>query len=1147
MKEHYFKKKSWLNLRDKLRKWSTKKLKTSLILSLIAFQGYSASFAQQITINVKNASLESVIKEIRRQAKMQIIYNADLVKKVKAVNIDVNSTSIEKVLTKLLAENGLDYSIENDIIIIKEKHNPYPVILKSQQQQFIAAGVILDSIGNVLPGVSIKESGTTNATTSNDRGEFGLKVANDKAQLDFSFIGYIDLLNRPVSREMRIVLSIDDTEIDEVVVVGYGEQKKQSIVSSVSSVKGESLRFPTRNLSNNIAGQVAGLIAVQRSGEPGYDNSEFWIRGISSFAGGNSPLVLVDGVPRTINDIEPDEIESFTVLKDAAATAVYGAEGANGVVIITSKRGQIQKPVIAFRTEHSILKPTRLPKFVGSADYLTLFNEALINDGEAPIYSDELINNYSLGADNDLYPNTNWMDALLRSTTDNHRYTLNVRGGTEKAKYFVSGAYFSESGIFKDDPDKRYDTNIGVKRFNLRSNVDLEVSPTTIVGVDLSGQYLMTNYPGTGTGTIFRQMLLTPPYVFPPTYSDGTISTFPKERDSNMKNPYNMLMHSGYAKEWRSSIQSNVKLNQRLDFITEGLFFRGNLSYDYYGNYNQRRNYNPSRYYATGRDENGNLIFDRTFSGSPDLSDPTQSSSSDKKIYIESSLNYSRIIGNHTFGAMALYMQKEGHAFNQTLPSRKQGVVGRVTYGFDNKYFMEGNFGYTGSETFAKGHRFGLFPAVGIGYQVSNENFYPESLKKYVSTLKLRFSAGRTGNDNTGGDRFLYRPTFKMDAPGFSQGITSGGSSNGLGNGITEARFEAPHIGWEIEDKFNYGVDLSLFNNTIDINVDYFNTERSGILLQRRTVLASGGFRQSPWQNYGRVKNWGVDGSISSHHKIGQIAIGTRGTFTLAKNKILEYDELPQPHPWMSVTGTRVNENTLYIAERLYTEEDFYQITNTNGAKSYTLKEGIPTPTLGGIIGPGDIKYKDLNGDGVIDAFDRKRGVGHPYNPEIVYGFGVNLEYKGVYISAFFQGVANSTVVLGGDLPAGWFPFAWGVDQSNFRSFALDRWTEENPSQNVFMPRIHSSNVNAANNNVQSTWWTRSGNFLRFKNFEIGYNIPKTFLEKHGIGTSRIYLMGHNLAVWDSIKFWDPETGNGNSGANYPLSRSFTFGLELSF
>jgi TonB-linked SusC/RagA family outer membrane protein len=437
---------------------------------------------------------------------------------------------------------------------------------------------------------------------------------------------------------------------------------------------------------------------------------------------------------------------------------------------------------------------------------------------------------------------------------------------------------------------------------------------------------------------------------------------------------------------------------------------------------------------------------------------------------------------------------------------------------------------------------------VGLGYQISNEKFYPEGLKDYLNTLRFRVSMGRTGNDDTGGDRFLYRPTFGLTAGGFNQGITSGGGSNGLGvgTGIIEGRFEAPYLGWEIDDKQNYGVNIGLFNNRVEIVADYFKSERTGILLQRRTIPSVAGLRSAPWENYGKVKNWGIDGSLNANQTIGEFKIGFRSTFTFARNEITEYDELPQPFPWMATTGTRVNENVLYIAERLYTKDDFDITANPNGTNAYNLKSGIPVPTLGGLIGPGDIKYQDLNGDGKIDAFDRKRGVGNPAVPEIVYGAGFNLEYKGIYVSAFFQGTANTSVVLGGTTPEGWYPFSWGVDQSNYRTFALDRWTEENPSQNVLMPRIHKSGTNSANNNQGSTWWLRDGSFLRLKNVEIGYNIPKFIVQKLHMNTARIYMMGNNLTVWDKIKYWDPETGNSNGGLNYPLSRTFTFGLELT-
>lgn len=1005
-------------------------------------------------------------------------------------------------------------------------------------------GTVTDTSGAPIEFVSVTIKGTNKGVVTQADGGYTIQVPRDST-LVFSFVGYQTVeIVKPADEVDITMMPVYSSAGDEIVIVGYGMQKKESVVSAISSVKGEDLRMPGRSLTNNLAGHVSGLIAIQRNGEPGYDNSEFWIRGISTFAGGSSPLVLVDGVPRSINDIEPDEIETFSVLKDAAATAVYGAEGANGVVIITSKRGAARPPVISFRTEHSLNKPTRLPKFVNSAEYMELFNEALNNDGQAGIFSDSLINLYASNADRDLYPNVDWIDVMLRDYTHSHRYTLNVRGGTDRARYFVSGAYYNENGLFVDDPANKYNNNIGVNRYNLRSNIDLDVSKTTLVSVDLSGQYLTTNYPGTGTANIFRQMLITPPNVFPPTYSDGTISTFPKERDANMKNPYNLLVNTGYAKEWRSGIQSSVKVDQKLNFITSGLSYKALISYDYDGNFVSRRNYNPSRYYAVSRDDDGNLIYEKTFSGSEDLSDPTQSSSAVKRIYFENSMNYQRKFNKHNVGGMVLYMQKETQYHNEPLAYRKQGLVGRATYSFANKYFFEGNFGYTGSETFAKGHRFGFFPAVGLSYLISNEDFYPEELRDVVSQLKIRASIGKTGNDNTGGARFLYRPTFGFGAGSFSQGITSGGATNGYGGGVIEGRFDAPFLSWEIENKRNVGIDLSLFNNKINIVGDYFNDERTGILLQRRTIPASVGFKQSPWQNFGKVKSWGFDGSLDARHSFSNdLRVSLRGTFTFARNKVTEYDELPQKYPWMAVTGTRVSENTLYIAERLYTEDDFYVTENSNGTKSYELKPHLPVPTLGGILGPGDIKYVDLNGDGKIDAFDRKRGVGNPFNPEIVYGFGLNFEYKNFYVSLFFQGVANSSVILGNS--TGWMPFAWGWDQSNYRTFALDRYSEDN--LNPFMPRLHASNTAGANNAVNSTWWLRNGSFLRFKNAEIGYNLPSDLLNRYKIKTARFYLMGHNLAIWDHIKFWDPETGNSNAGNTYPNNRTFTAGLEMSF
>ncbi|MDO5665066.1 MAG: TonB-dependent receptor [Bacteroidia bacterium] len=1105
---------------------------------------------EKIDLNLHNVTVIEAVKAVERQTTYKFVYSNADVDISRKVNINAVKESIESIAKIIFSGYDITVKGSNVIVTPHKSTNRNTGTQQVSQKTLSIKGHVVDEKGEPLVGVTIIVQGNPSLGTITDiDGNFTLSGVPSKGNLEISYIGMKTQVVEVNGRTTINIKMVEDSEmLDDVVVIGFGRQKKESVVSSISSVKPSDITVPTRNLTNSLAGQVAGLIAVQRSGEPGYDNAEFWIRGISTFAGGTSPLVLVDGVPRRMHDIEPDEIETFSILKDAAATAVYGAQGANGVVLVTTKRGKVERPKITFRTEHSISKPTRLPEFVGSVEYMELFNEAKRNDGEAPQFSEELINKYRQNMDFDLYPNTNWLDLMLRETTNNSRYTLNVRGGTQHARYFVSGAYYTESGLFSQNPTKKYDTSIGVNRFNLRSNVDMDVSPTTIINVDVSGQYLVNTFPGTGTPALFRSMLITPPYVFPAYYSDGTISTYPQERDSNMRNPWNLLMHSGYAKEWRTYFQSGVGLKQKLDFITSGLSFEGSISFDYDGSTFWRRTYNPTRYYATERNNEGDLIFSKVVSGDPDLKDPTQSVHSTRRIYIEGNLRYNRTFGDvHHVGGLINYNQREAQAHNNALAFRKQNIVGRVTYGYADRYFMEANFGYSGSETFAKGNRYGFFPAVGIAYYLSNEAFYPDALRTYLDKVKFKFSIGRSGNDDTGGERFLYRPQFKQDAGGFNQGIGDNGGTNGIGNGIYEERLPAPYLTWEIENKKNYSIELGFWKNRIQLVMEYFDNTRSGILLKRRTLPQVSGFRDDPWQNMGIVRNHGIDGSLDFSHKFGDIKIGTRGTFTFTRNKIIEYDELPTKYPWMAKTGTRVSENEMYIAERLYTNDDFIITTNANGTKSYILKDHLPSTTLGGLLGPGDIKYKDINGDGVIDSYDVVRGIGNPEVPEIVYGFGASIEYKGIYANIFFQGTGNTSVRLGGDVSEGWYPFSWGVDQSNFRTFARNRWTEENPSQNVEMPRLHKVNSTNANNLVNSTWWLRNGAFLRLKNIEVGYNFPRSMLKNLRIESARLYLMGYNLAVWDDIKYFDPETGNKNAGLNYPLPKTFSLGFEFSF
>ena len=1011
-------------------------------------------------------------------------------------------------------------------------------------------GTVTDENGQPLPGAYVYIKGTEVGTTTNLDGMYVIDI-NQTDELTFSFISYLEQTIKPrsASNTLNVSLKPDTNALEEAVAVAYGAQKRQAIVSSLSTITTDDLKVTSTNITSSIQGQLPGLIAVQRNAEPGRDDAEFWIRGVSSFKGGTSPLVLVDGVERSITDLDADEIESFSLLKDAAATAMYGAEGANGVILVTTKRGHIGKQQISLRVEQNLSVPYRIPDFVDSWDYMRLANEALVNDGMEPLYSDDVIDLHESGADPDLYPNAQWTDLIAR-TIHGQRYTLSFRGGTENAKYFVTGGYQQKDGVFKKNPESKYNSNFSYDRFNLRSNIDLKVSKTTQLSIDLAGQYTARRTANRSPDDVFVFMLHTPPHLFPMVYSDGTVSTYPGgETDANNRNPYYMLYQQGYRREFQTNIQSRVNLRQDLHFITEGLSARGAVSFDLENTLSKLRNYGPSKYHATGRDpETGALIYNQIVAGSPDVKQVEITGNTyDRQIYVEAALEYNNTFaGKHAVGAMLLYNQKERQKNGEALVYRTQGLVGRITYGYDNRYFIEANFGYTGSETFAKKNRFGFFPAVGASYMISNESWYPEGLKRVLSSAKVRASFGRTGNDDTGTSRFLYRATFSESGHTFNQGITSGGANNGLGAGIYDLQFENLTLGWEIEDKTNVGLDLSFFNRAIQIQADYFYNIRSAILLQRNTIPQYAGFHQNPWQNYGRVRNQGLDASIDMMKSFGDWKVSARGTFTFARNKVLEIDELTPSEEYQRVTGTRINEQELYIAERLYTIDDFIVTKNDNGTDAYTLRPGLPQPALGGIIGPGDIKYVDMNHDGIIDTNDKVRGVGHPYQtPEINFGFGFNVEWKGIYASVFFSGVANTSILLASGNSTFW-PFNWGVEKGNYRTAFLDRWTTENPSQDVVYPRLHVGYGNSINDEP-STWWLRDGSFLRLKNAEIGYVLPEKALRTLKISGLRIYLLGENLCVFDHIKFWDPEQGNRNKGVSYPMQHSFTLGVQLDF
>ena len=1133
-----------------------KKLTLLLITaSLFCLQMYAQSGTEKITLSFKNIPLKEAMSRIEKASGYTFFYDATEANMEQTVSLNAQNEELRLALRKLFAPTNLNFrfSRKQIVLTLREAQNTKKGASKR------ISGIVNDESGEPIIGATVTVKGTVNGVLTDIDGKYTIQ-AREGDILEIRYIGYNSNEQRVKDKNtINVTLAESNVNLDDVVIVGYGSQKKESVSSSVNTVKPAEFALPARSLSNMISGQVAGVIAIQRSGEPGNDDADFWIRGQSSYAGGNSPLVLVDGVPRSMNDLDVDEIETFTVLKDAAATAVYGSEGANGVVLITTKRGRAQKTIVSFNAQYSVATPTRMPELMNSYDYLAMWNEAVWNEAgnpdwntymqnDAP-YSAEILAKYRSGEDTDLYPNSIWTD-LLSKNTQNQRYTINLRGGSEKTKFFVSGAYYNESGMFKSNPLENYDANIGLKRYNLRSNVDMDITKTTKLSVDMSGQYKTKNNPGSSSDAIFKHIVLFPTHLIPFMWSDGSASIISTDADGRY-NPYNMLNYTGYSKTWSAALQTKATLKQQLDFITKGLSIQGSVSFDADFSSTNARSMSPDKYYITGRDaDTGELVKVLKSEGSP-LGDVTGSASSGtKKIYIEAQLNYIRTFAQkHDVSGLFVYNQKETQYQNATgiarLPYRKQNVVMRGTYTYDKRYVVEASFGVTGSENFAPGHRWGIFPAASLAWNIHSEKFMKKNnLPEIINKLRLRASYGLTGNDNTGSGRFVYRETL-TDSGSQYVGLTAGangGPTNDMGR-IYENLFAAPNLTWEVERKANFGIDLGLFRGRIDITADYFTNRRENILIERVTIPTATGFRENPWQNFGITTNKGFDASLVFKHHIGKDwQISARGNITYAVNKIVEKDEIPQKYPWLAQTGRSIGVNKIYIADGLFTNQDFIITSNGNGGYTYKLKEGIATYSAD--VKPGDIKYKDLNGDGVITDSDMSYQSGiYPNNPQIVYGFGVNAQYKGFYAGVFFQGVGRSSVNLKASTSY-FVPFALGRDQSSARAEAASHWTSSDPNNmNVLYPRLHTNEYK--NNTLESTWWYRSGSFLRLKNVEFGYQFEKQLVQRWKMQNLRIYVQGSNLAVWDHIKYWDPEIGN--SGARYPLTSNWTVGLDVTF
>ena len=1002
-----------------------------------------------------------------------------------------------------------------------------PNVVQQQQKGIKASGTVVDNENNPLIGATVTVKGTKIVSVTDMDGHFYIDVPNKNSVLVFNYLGFKPQEVKVGSDiNFNIQLKEDAVSADEVVVVGYGNQKKLSVIGSIQTIDPGNLQMgSSRSMSNNLAGQLAGVIAYQPSGEPGYDNSQFWIRGISTFgAGGSSPLVLVDGVERSLNDIDPAEIESFSVLKDASASAMYGVRGANGVIIINTKRGSVAKPSIDFRFEQAITKPTKLPEFIGAAEYMTLLNNLCSDPSKRMFTKDQIMKTYT-GYDKDLYPDVDWIDAITKDYATSTRGNMTVSGGTNILRYSLTASVYHETGIMETDDTLPYDTGSKLTRFNMRANVDLDLTKTTLLRFNVGGYLQNLRKAKSSTDNVFTHAFETPPFVHPAIYSDGTI---PKA-SANRANPWAECTQQGYYRGTRSKLESLFQLEQNLKMITPGLKFKATFAFDTYNENFVTRGKDPTYYgVAKSRGDEGELIHGVLSYGSEFLDHSSNANYGNNSTYLEFSLGYNHTFAKkHAVDALFLYNQRS-YDWGDIQPKRSQGIAGRLSYTFDRRYVGEFNFGYNGSENFAKGHRFGFFPSLALGWIISEEKFMRNSAD-WLTLLKLKGSIGKVGNDDIGGRRFAYITTINTGASGYHFGY----AGDYWRGGYSEGEVGVNNLTWETSTKTNVGIELGLWNE-FNLQFDYFYEHRTNIFMQRKTIPTQAGFLSNPYANYGIVDNSGVDGTITWNHKFGKdLRVALRANFTYAKNEVKEYDEPESVKgTYRSLTGRSIGTLWGLQAERLYTDDDF-----ENGK----LKAGIPTPNIGSVVRPGDIKYRDMNDDGVIDAKDEGY-IGGTTTPRIVYGFGGNVEYKNFDFSFFFQGTGQSYRIIGGTQY--FIPGSGQGVMGNVYANYKDCWTEENPSQDVFWPRLSESTN--PNNNYASTWWKKDMSFLRLKSIELGYTLPRSLTKAIYSNNIRFFVSGNNLFYISKFKLWDPELDTAD-GLKYPSMRSVMFGFQLNF
>ena len=1093
--------------------------------------------AKTFTVSLKNVTLKEVISYVEKNSQYVFFFKPEVINQSTQISVSLKNATVKQLLDKVSEQANIVYEMKERQIVLKEKKVSEQSV---SQKKRLLQGLVKDEQGNPIIGASIQLKNTGTGVITDLDGLFQIQVTDKNSVIVISYIGYVTQEISVGDRSSITVQLKEDTKsLEEVVVTAFGAtQKKETMVGSIQQVRPAELKVPSSSLSTSFAGRMAGVIAIQRSGQPGADGADFWIRGKSTFGDATGVLIVLDGVEISssdLNALDPEVIESFSILKDATATAMYGTRGANGVMIVTTKSGQdLLKPIINFRLETSMSQLTSVPEMVGGVDYMKLYNEALTTRGiTTGLYDDTKIRATEQGLNPLVYPNVDWYNEMFNKNAFAQRFNFNIRGGKKAVTYFMSASVKHDAGNLKSLSKDyfSYNNNINVMRYDFVNNLSIKATNTTKISLGLNVSLRDWKGPSAGVDGIFSMSREASPVDFPivyPARNDKEIYTLWGGMSGGIynngyRNPVAEYV-VGYKKQFASTVNANIRLDQDLKMVTKGLKLHVLASFKNWSKTETTRKAGYNQFEIDQYNEaTGEYTLSRVGNEQKTALNTEGAATGDRRIFIQAYLDYKRKFGVHDVNAMLLYNQDQldnnkPDNLLSSLPRRKQGIAARLSYAYDDRYLAEVNFGYNGSENFAKNNRFGFFPSIALGYNISQEKFW-EPISNVISHFKLRGSYGLVGNDGIN-ERYAYLEDIVLSSDKWK--YTTGVNQNVNLQGPVWNRYYNPNLTWEVGKKLNVGFDMQLFHQ-VNLNFDVFKEIRSKIYMQKVNTLPDfiGTGETKIYENSGKMKNVGFDIALDYNKQITKdFFLSFKGTLTYAHNTILERDEPPfQLYPNLSSVGYSRGQHLVYVADGLFRDQ--------------ADVDSHAEQTLGYIPQPGDIKYvdqPDANGncDGIINTNDRVY-MGYPEDPEIVYGFGPSMKYKNWDFSFFFQGAARTSILM-----SGFHPFGKNATRGVMNFIADDYWSESNPNPNAAYPRL-TRDTNA-NNTVNSSYWLRNGAFLKLKNAEIGYTF-KMF---------RAYLNGSNLLTFSPFKHWDPEMGGG-SGMKYPTQRVFNIGIQFTF